>query len=164
MERPNAPQAIGAGFIATVLTTLLPFGGPALGLPPIDFAATLGALVNGGQAASPLSGAWWSGLTIHVVAGTLVFPLVYARVLFAILPGRPWTKGATFGLILWLLSQVVRMPALRLGFFGTNAPRPFLGAIAILIADLLYGILLGWISGGGGTAERFAVGHARRAA
>src|SRR5262245_49456584 len=36
MERPSVSQAVGAGFIATVLTMLLPFGGPAVGAPSID--------------------------------------------------------------------------------------------------------------------------------
>jgi hypothetical protein len=40
------------------------------------------------------------GMTVHIMLGVLVFPLVYV-LLFQFLPGAPFVKGLLFGTALW---------------------------------------------------------------
>ena len=52
-------------------------------------------------------------------------------------------KGITWGLVLWLLAQVVMMPMMGAGFFSVSV----MPAMGSLIGHLAYGWLLGWIAG-----------------
>jgi uncharacterized membrane protein YagU involved in acid resistance len=146
--RPNAAQAIGAGFVATFAMTLLAYVAPWLGMPPLDFAALLGQFLTG-QPATPMSGAWWLGIAVNFITGTFVFPILYALVVYAVLPGAPWLRGALWGVILWLLSETVAMPAMGLGLFSAAAPQPALTAVESLVGHLVWGTLLGAIAGRG---------------
>jgi uncharacterized membrane protein YagU involved in acid resistance len=146
--RPNAAQAIGAGFVATLAMTLLSSAAPSLGMPPLDFAALLGQFLTG-QPAEAMSGAWWLGTAVHFIDGTFVFPVVYVLVAYPLLPGRPWLRGAFWGVVLWLLSETVAMPAMGFGFFSAAAPRPVLTVIESLLGHLVWGTLLGAIAGRG---------------
>lgn len=71
----------------------------------------------------------------------------YAYVLYAILPGNPAVKGAVWGVVLWLLAQVVVMPMMGGGFFSM-AMGGMMAVMGSLMGHLLYGVLLGAIAGG----------------
>jgi uncharacterized membrane protein YagU involved in acid resistance len=90
-----------------------------------------------------LGGSWWAGLLTHFVNGTIIFPLIYAFLLYGILPGSPAVKGMIWGVVLWLLAQVVVMPVMGAGFFSGS----LLAALGSLMGHLVYGALLGWIAG-----------------
>ena len=75
------------------------------------------------------------------------FGLIYALVLFRILPGRPWQKGVLAGVIFWLALEVLTMPMIGGGFFSSQVGGMKV-VIAALFAHLIYGITLGGIAGG----------------
>ncbi len=79
--------------------------------------------------------------------------LLYGGIWGAILTGvtRPVTlwKGLGLGIILWLIMQIVFLPLLGWGFFG-SAITPKI-AIATLVLHLVYGAMLGWLAGSPGT-------------
>lgn len=79
------------------------------------------------------------------------------------LPGAPWLKGATWGVILWAIAQAVVMPAMGMGFFASRTPQPALAVAGSLIVHLVYGGILGAI-GGRAAADAEAVNWQRRAA
>lgn len=54
------------------------------------------------------------------IAAGLMMALVYAAIEPA-LPGRWWTKGLLYALIVWLLNAVVVLPLLGEGFAGTES-------------------------------------------
>ena len=73
----------------------------------------------------------------------LVFALIYARFFAPLLSGPPAWSGMRFALIPWLLSLVVFLPLMGVGFFGIGigaGPLPILGN---LILHLVYGAVLG---------------------
>jgi uncharacterized membrane protein YagU involved in acid resistance len=162
MDRPNAGRAIGAGFVATLVMTVLMYGGPIVRMPKMDIAAMLGSML--GQAmAAPGSGTWWIGMIMHFVNGTIIFPLIYAYALYAVLPGAPWVKGTTWGFVLWVIAQAIVMPVMGMGFFSSGAPQPIMAVAGSFIGHLIYGGILGGVTGrAAGDAQ--AVSRERRAA
>ncbi len=80
-------------------------------------------------------------------AGGLVWAMVYNGLVSRRLAGPDWRRGVTFSLIPWLFSLAVFFPLVGAGFFGLGlgaGPLPILGN---LVLHLLYGGVLGAISG-----------------
>jgi uncharacterized membrane protein YagU involved in acid resistance len=146
MENANASKAIGAGFIATLVMTLMMYIAPMMGMPKMDIATMLGSMFTSGMP-QPWSGAWWTGMIFHFINGTIIFPLIYAYLLYPFLAGSPWLRGTEWGLILWLLAQAMVMPMMGVGFFSANAPQPFTSVMGSLIGHIVYGAILGAIAG-----------------
>ena len=135
--RPNVGRAVIGGFVGTLAITFLMYvGGPMMGLPRMDIAAMLGGMLGG----------WGMGMAMHILNGAVIFPLIYAFVLFAHLPGSPALKGILWGVILWVLAQIVVMPMMGAGVFGLRMGG-MMPAFGSLMGHIVYGVLLGWIAG-----------------
>ena len=133
---PPLSRVFLGGFAATLaITTMMYLIAPMMGLS-MDIAAMLGSM---------LGGYWWAGLIMHLMLGAVVFPLVYAFVLYHFLPGNPTLKGITFGVALWLMAQLVVMPMMGAGFFSSNAGG-MMAAIGSLMGHLLFGAVLGFVA------------------
>ena len=104
------------------------------------------ALSQAGQNVSVELGHGPHGMVLHFVNGTLIFPAIYAYALTGILPGPPAIKGAIWGIVLWILAQVVVMPMMGGGLFS-SAMEGTVAVMGSLIGHLLYGSLLGAIAG-----------------
>ena len=134
---PNVIRSIGGGFAGTLaMTAMIYLVAPMMGLH-MDIAQMLGSMLGNN---------WAAGMMMHFVNGTVVFPLIYAYLLYQRLPGGPTVKGATWGAVLWLLAQVMVMPMMGGGFFSA-ALGGMMAAVGSLIGHLLYGGLLGVIAG-----------------
>jgi uncharacterized membrane protein YagU involved in acid resistance len=143
--KPNIGTAIAGGFIGTVaITMMMYFVSPMMGVK-MDIAASLGKM---------LGGSWGLGMMMHFINGTIIFPLIYAFLLYRFLPGQNWAKGIYWGLVLWFLAQAIVMPMMGGGFFSTNMGG-MKAVIGSLLGHIVYGGLLGWIAGS--AAERGAV-------
>jgi hypothetical protein len=94
---------------------------------------------------SMLGGRWTLGLLMHFVNGTIIFPLIFAYVLYGWLPSGPVLKGTTWGTLLWLLAQGLVMPMMGAGFFSA-AIGGMMAAAGSLVAHVLYGSVLGAIA------------------
>jgi uncharacterized membrane protein YagU involved in acid resistance len=162
MDRPGAGRVIVAGFVGTIVMTMMMYGGPMMGMPRMDIAGMLGSMLGQGMPTTG-GGTWWMGMFIHFLNGTIVFPLIYAYALYALLPGTPWIKGATWGLVLWAIAQAMVMPIMGMGFFSSLAPQPMMGVAGSLIGHLVYGALLGAVTGRA-AGEAATEGWQRRAA
>jgi uncharacterized membrane protein YagU involved in acid resistance len=101
----------------------------------MDIAAMLGQMVGG----------WAMGMAMHFINGTIIFPLIYALVLYRFLPGPPLVKGILFGAILWLIAQLMVMPMVGAGVFSSNAGGT-MAAMGSLVGHTIYGALLGIIA------------------
>lgn len=135
---PTIGRSIAGGFVATLaMTAMMYLVAPMMGLN-MDIAAMLGSL---------LGGSWIGGMVLHFVNGSIIFPLIYALVLYAFLPGGPVLKGMAWGVVLWLLAQAVVMPMMGGGFFSA-AMGGMMAVMGSLMGHLLYGALLGAIAGG----------------
>jgi len=142
-------RVILGGFAGTLAITFLMYlGGPMMGLPKMDIAAMLGGMLGG----------WAIGMMMHFVNGTIIFPLIYAYLLFGKLPGTPVLKGLIWGVALWVLAQLVVMPLMGAGVFGLKMGGA-MSALGSLIGHAIYGALLGSIAGSArsGRVERTAV-------
>ena len=67
----------------------------------------------------------------------------YAVLFVNRLPGRGLVRGATYGVVPWLLAQLVVMPMMGAGFFSGS----FVSAAGSLMGHLVYGAVLGAIYG-----------------
>jgi hypothetical protein len=145
ISRPDLQAAIIGGLMATSVMTPVAYLSPVFRLQQLDFAAMLGSLVTN-QTTPPVSGVWLLGMLLHFVNGSLIFPAVYAFVLYPVLPGPPWFKGATYGVALWALAQAVVLPLAGMGFFSSQATRPLAALAWSLGTHLLYGLVLGAVA------------------
>jgi hypothetical protein len=132
---PCVFRSILGGLAGTVAITMVMYLlAPMMLGQPMDIAKMLGSMLGDN---------WWAGMIMHLANGSLIFPLIYAFVLYRILPGGPVAKGAAWGIVLWLMAQVVVMPMMGAGLFGGSA----MAAMGSLIGHVAYGSLLGWIAG-----------------
>jgi uncharacterized membrane protein YagU involved in acid resistance len=98
-------------------------------------------------------GGWAMGMVLHFVNGTLIFPLIYAFLLYRFLPGPPVVKGVVWGVALWLIAQLMLMPMMGAGLFSMKAGG-MMAAVGSLVGHLVYGSLLGTIAGASVGSER----------
>ena len=136
--RPNLRRTVLGGVIGTILMTLMMyFVSPVMTGHRMDIAASLGSMMWDN---------WYLGMMAHVAMGAVVFPLVFAYIMYGVLPGAPWLKGLLCGLILWVMAQVVVMPMMGGGIFSSRiGGMP--AAIGSLLAHGLYGFALGFLAG-----------------
>jgi hypothetical protein len=86
--KPNIGRAIAGGFIGTVaITMMMYFVSPMMGVK-MDIPASLGKM---------LGGSWGLGMMMYFINGTIIFPLIYAFLLYRFLPGQNWAKVSTGG-------------------------------------------------------------------
>ena len=102
----------------------------------MDIAAMLGSM---------LGGSWAAGMAMHVINGTVLFPLVYGYLLVSRLPGPPLLRGALWGVVLWLIAQTMVMPMMGAGLFSAAAGG-MVAAVGSLVGHVLYGTILGTVS------------------
>ncbi len=142
--RPSPRKAIIGGLVGTLVMTFMMYTVARMMLGrPMDVAAMLGGL---------LGNSWMMGMAMHLLNGIIIFPLIYAFLLYGVLPGAPWLRGTIWGLILWIVSQAIVTPMMGGGLFSAKAGG-MMAVMASLIAHAVYGVLLGWLAG---TAERSA--------
>ena len=137
MDRhPTFTRAALGGFIGTIaMTAMMYVVAPMMGLH-MDIAAMLGSM---------LGGSWALGLMMHFVNGAIVFPAMYAYVVYARLPGSPVVRGTVWGVALWLIAQTMVMPMMGAGLFSSEAGG-VMAAMGSLVGHILYGSALGFIA------------------
>lgn len=132
-------RAVAAGAVGTGVMTALWLVEPSIGLPKIAVGQILGSFMSVSVAHLHVgsAGGWIAHLGFGILAA-----LVYARFLVARLPGSPAARGARYGLLLFLLAQLVFMPLVGAGFLSRGDLHLLVGS---LLGHLLYGIVVGWI-------------------
>ena len=134
--KPQFGRAVVGGLAGTIaMTLMMMFVAPMMGVH-MDIAKSLAVMMGSSHAV---------GLVVHFLNGTIIFPAIFVFLLFGILPGNTVVKGLIWGAILWAMLEVLVMPMMGMGVFGSNGPG-IKGAVAALLAHLVYGALLGGIS------------------
>ncbi len=146
---PLKRTILGGAAGTAVLTMMMYFIAPMMLGRPMDIAAMLGGIMGG---------SWALGMAAHWMNGVILFPLLYAFFVHRVLPGTPAVRGATWGITLWLIAQVMVMPMMGAGFFS-SAAGGMMAAIASFLGHLLYDGILGSIAGSGHIAERHEPVH-----
>jgi len=131
----NIKAGLLAGFIATVVLSILMIGKGAMGLVPqlnpIEDIVHVVELLTGTRLPMPVG---WVG---HFLLGTVAWGIAYT-VLLPRLPGVALVKGLIFGALAWLAMMIIFMGH---GLFGLALGVQAVGATLIL--HLIYGATLG---------------------
>jgi uncharacterized membrane protein YagU involved in acid resistance len=132
-------SALVAGLIATVAMTLFTFMAPLMGFEmdiPKMLATTMGA---------PIIVGWLA----HFMVGEILainFALIFLR---KTNKAADFKSGALFGLLPWLVAQIMVMPMMSLIAGGSYTSGLFSGSVMIamasLVGHLIYGAILGSI-------------------
>jgi hypothetical protein len=136
-RRMQTKRVIIGGLVGTIVTTALWLAEPWLGLPRLAVGSMLSSLLAVATAYGPVGPAL--GWLIHFVVG-IVFAFIYATVFVGRLPGTPLLRGLLFGSVVFLLAQVVFMPAVGAGMFSR-------GDLSLLTGSLLGHLVFGGIVG-----------------
>lgn len=136
--KPFVYKTILGGLAGTaVLTMMMYFVAPMMLGHSMDIAAMLGSM---------LGNSWALGMAAHWMNGVVIFPLIYAFLVYKLLPGSPVVRGAIWGMVLWLIAQTMVMPMMGAGFFSSGAGG-MMAVVASLMGHILYGGVLGKIAG-----------------
>jgi hypothetical protein len=146
MKNFNLSRAIAAGFIGTLVMTLIMMLAPAMGMPKMDIAAMLGSMFAG-QPPAMGSGPWLIGFGMHLMIGVAVLSTGFALVNNYLPTSSPLARGLFFGVIVWLMAQLVVMPMMGAGVFSSHLPKGMMMAAGSLMGHLIYGGIVGLVYG-----------------
>ena len=136
--------ALLGGLVATIaMTIFLYLIMPSLAHRPFDI---------GGLIGETLDGPWALGVATHFVLGALIFPLFFVGYFYGRCPGPPWLKGTLWGVLLWLVAEMVAIPLANGGLFHSQAGG-FSAAMGFLFGHVLYGGVLGAVTGSSGAED-----------
>jgi hypothetical protein len=144
MKNFNLIRAIAAGFIGTLLMTMIMMLAPAMGMPKMDIAAMLGSMFAG-QPPAMGSSPWLIGFGMHLMIGIAVLSIAFGLISNHLPTSSSLAKGLFFGVILWLLAQLMVMPMMGAGLFSSHLPQGTMLAAGSLMGHLIYGGVVGLI-------------------
>jgi uncharacterized membrane protein YagU involved in acid resistance len=131
-SRPNLSVVFVGGLLGTpAMTALMYVLAPVFGVNT-DIVTMLGEMLGG----------WRTGMLVHILNGAVIFPVAFVFLLYRFLPGSPIVKGITFGVLLWLTSELVVMPIMGAGFFSVH-----IGGLKAASASFLGHVVYGWSLG-----------------
>lgn len=139
----NAARAAAAGLVGTAAMTALLLVEPSVGLPKIAMGQILSTSLGLASASLPIGPAL--GWVIHFIIG-MVLALIYAGAFERRFPGTPLVRGLLYGVLVFVVAQLVFMPLVGGGVFSRGDGELLAGS---LLGHLVYGGLTGWIYGGG---------------
>ena len=122
------------------------YAAPLAGFPLIDLASALGRPFAHAQPAIPLSPAWWMGMAIFFLFGSVASPYVFVYAFHGLLGGS-WLRGVEWGVFVWVFGGVAVMTAMGLGFDEAHFSHPFASFFASLAGHIMYGAILGAVAG-----------------
>jgi len=140
----NVGRAAIAGFVGTAAMTALLLIEPSIGLPKIAMGQVLSTSLGLTRAHLTIGPALGWGL--HFLIG-IALAVIYAAAFERRLPGPPVVRGTLYGVVVFVVAQVVFMPLVGGGLFSRGDMELLAGS---LLAHLLYGGVTGWSYGGPG--------------
>ncbi len=146
----DTKRAAAAGAIATASMTALLMVEPSIGLPKIAIGEIVSSMMSAVSSHIPVGAA--GGWIIDLVVG-IVFALIYASYLEKRLPGGPLMRGLLFGVLVFIVAQLVFAPLTGSGVFSGGDLELLAGG---LFGHLVYGAVVGYIYGGGAGASAAA--------
>jgi uncharacterized membrane protein len=133
----NFGKAVVAGLLGTLIMTMVMLMGPMMGMPPMPIGKMLADFMRIPEVLG------WIG---HFMIGT-VLALIYVYVFASQLPGNGLVRGALYGLVPWLVSQIMINPMMGAGLFASNTPAPLLMVMGSLMGHIIYGAVVGGVYG-----------------
>jgi uncharacterized membrane protein YagU involved in acid resistance len=134
----NVSRAAVAGLLGTAAMTALLLVEPSIGLPKIAMGQVLSTSL--GLTTAHLSVGPALGWALHFLIG-MALAVIYAAVFDQRLPGTALLRGIVYGILVFVVAQVVFMPFVGGGVFSRGDPELLAGS---LLGHLLYGGVVGW--------------------
>ncbi|AJY27142.1 putative membrane protein (plasmid) [Burkholderia thailandensis 34] len=135
-DKPASGRGILAGFVATVVLSILMVMKHAMGvMPELD---PIGMISHMLGMSTPLVG-WVMHFMIGIVWG-IAFALTSRM-----FPGAFWLKGMLFAVAPWLIMMVIMMPMAGAGLFGLGLGMA--APVMTLMLHLVFGAVLGAVYG-----------------
>jgi len=135
---------MGGGLLGTLLQTMVVYGVvPMMTGQSLDMAAML-------EYPCALS------MLVHVLSGSVIFPLGYMFLPSQYLPDSPVLKGMLWAMLLWCVAEGILAPMLGAGVFSA-AFGGLPAAGRALLGYLVYGATLGGIAGAAAPKGRYAL-------
>jgi hypothetical protein len=131
----NISSGLLAGFVATVVLSVLMAGKTMMGvMPEMDVIAMLSGMMG-----APLAAGWIA----HFVIGTVVWGAGFS-ILYDMIPGgSAIQKGIVFGVVDWLLMMILIMPMAGAGLFGMSLG--IMAPVMTLVLHIIFGAVLGGV-------------------
>lgn len=114
---------------------------PSIGLPKIAIGEMLSSSMSALSSQTPMGPA--AGWVVDVLVG-VALALIYAGLLDRRLPGTPVVRGLIFGILVFVLAQLVFAPLTGSGLFSNGDVVLLLGG---LLGHLVYGSVVGYVYG-----------------
>ena len=133
-------KGIIAGFVATVVLTMLMIMKGMMGLmPELNVISMLSGMANSrmGMPASPMV-----GYLLHFIIGAIVWGALYHKLNDSLPGGSQLMKGVVFGLGAWVLMMVLVMPMAGAGIFGMKMG--MMAPVMTLMLHVIFGAVLGF--------------------
>ena len=137
----NLKRAVAAGLVGTAVMTFLMLVAPVVGLPRMAIGQLLSTVLAVSVAFLPIGPA--AGWALHALFG-VALAIIYAAAFVGRLPGKPLARGALYGVLVFVLAQLLFMPLVGAGVFSRGDVPMILGS---LVGHLVYGGLVGIIYG-----------------
>jgi hypothetical protein len=129
----NLKPGLLAGFIATVVLSLMMMGKAMMGvMPELDVIAMLSGMMG-----MPAAMGWIA----HFMIGTIAWGGGFALLYSALPGGSAIVKGIVFGIAAWLMMMIVVMPMAGAGMFGMNFG--MMAPMMTLVLHIIFGAVLG---------------------
>lgn len=133
----NKQLIIKSGFIATAAMTVLMLAAPLMGMPEMPIGKMLAGFMNIPEAL---------GWVMHLMIG-VALAAIYIIFFKDMLTLAPAVKGMLFGMIPFLMAQLLVMPMMGMGLFTSAAgPMQMKMVFGSLMGHLIYGLVLGLIA------------------
>ena len=149
----DIPKGLLAGFVATVVLSLLMVLKTMMGLmPQLDLPKMLADMM--GSPDMPVLG-WIAHFAIGIVGYGIAIAVLDSK-----LPGTNRVgHGVTLGVIGWLIMMVVLMPMAGAGLFGRNMG--VMATLMTLVLHIIFGAVLGWVYGRSAASQDVSISPAR---
>lgn len=135
--RSDILQGVWAGFVATVVLSILMIIKHAMGvMPELDPINMITKMLG---ASTPIVG--W---IMHFIIGSIMWGIAFALT-SRLFPGPFWVKGMLFAVVPWLIMMVAMMPLAGAGFFGMQLGMA--APLMTLMLHLVFGAVLGAVYG-----------------
>lgn len=131
MKMATIKKAIFAGLTGTVVMTVFTVMANKIHIPKVDFQGVIAGLLNTSGVES------W---VVYFGVGILLAYL-YGAYFRDRLPSQSWRRGVVYGFFLWLVMQLIVLPATGVGFFSGSIAATF----GMLLAAAAYGGTVGYL-------------------
>ena len=143
MRPYDVATARGGGLLGTLLQTIMVYG-----VAPLIAGPSMAGAAITGHACAP-------SLLVHLLSGSVLFPLGYVWLSSRAFSGAPVLQGMLWAGLLWFVAEVIMAPMLSVEVFST-AMGGVPAALRALLGYLVYGATLGSFADAVQSEDRYA--------